>query len=530
VLRKVVIHNYRVFRDFKLEFTPGMNILVGDNDAGKSTLLEAVNLGLTGRLQGRQLSQDLSPYIFNLDITNEFVGALKAGGQPQPPEMIIDLYLDASDATAPLRGTNNSTGENACGLRFRAAFNPDFAAEYEEFIKKPDTIRVIPSEYYLCEWLGFSGNPVTNRSVPAAASMIDATVIRLQSGADYYLQDIISNNLSATDRVELTRAYRCLREEFAGNDSIAAINAKLKASPGDVSDRDLSLGIDISQRASWESSLVPHLDELPFGFVGKGEQSSLKILLALNRRVGAAHILLVEEPENHLSFSRMNILIRKIRQKCQGRQVLATTHSSYVLNKLGLEQLVLITPVGGMRLSGLTPGTQDYFEKLSGYDTLRLILAKRAILVEGPSDELVVQRAYLDVHGQLPVEDGIDVISVGLAFKRFLELAVPLGRSTAVVRDNDGKDPATVAERYADFAKHDFIAVHVGDAGGGSTLEPQLLAANGRDTLNEVFGRSFATDGALVEYMTANKTTCALAIFECETKLIMPGYIADAVA
>jgi putative ATP-dependent endonuclease of the OLD family len=336
VLQKIVIHNYRVFRDFTLDFRPGMNILVGDNDAGKSTLLEAVNLALTGRVQSRQLSQDLSPYMFNLDTTGEFVAALKAGGHPQSPELIVDMYLDASDATAPLRGTNNSTGENACGLRFRAAFNPDFTAEYEEFIKEPDAIRVIPTEYYRCEWLGFSGNPVTYRSVPATASMIDATAIRLQSGADYYLQDIISNNLSPADRVELTRAYRSLREEFAGNDSIAAINTKLKASPGDVSDRDLSLGIDISQRASWESSLVPHLDDLPFTFVGKGEQSSLKILLALNRKVDAAHIVLVEEPENHLSFSRMNILIRKILEKCDGRQVLAATHSSYVLNKLGL--------------------------------------------------------------------------------------------------------------------------------------------------------------------------------------------------
>jgi hypothetical protein len=506
-----------------------MNILVGDNDVGKSTLLEAVNLGLTGRVQSRQLSQDLSPYTFNLDITKEYIEALKAG-RPQPPEMIIDLYLEASDATAPLRGTNNSTGENACGLRFRAAFNPDFTPEYEEFIKKPDAIRVIPSEYYRCEWLGFSGNQVTYRSVPATASMIDAAAIRLQSGADYYLQDIISNNLSPTDRVELTRAYRSLREDFAVNDSIAMINAKLKANSGDVSDRDLSLGIDISQRASWESSLIPHLDDLPFTFVGKGEQSSLKILLALNRKVDAAHIILVEEPENHLSFSRMNILVRKILQKCEGRQVLATTHSSYVLNKLGLEQLVLVTPTSGMRLSGLPADTQDYFQKLAGYDTLRLILAKRAILVEGPSDELIVQRAYLDVHGRLPIYDGIDVISVGLAFKRFLELAVPLGRRTAVVTDNDDRDPAEIEGRYTDFTAHDFISVHVGGSAGGKTLEPQLLAANNRDTLNEIFGTSFETDQALVDYMTSHKTTCALTIFESDAKITMPGYIQDAVA
>lgn len=80
---------------------------------------------------------------------------------------------------------------------------------------------------------------------------------------------------------------------------------------------------------------------------GKGEQASLKILLALNRRVDYAHIILVEEPESHLAFCRMNILITKILEKCPDRQGLATTHSSYVRNKLGLEQLVLLKATGG---------------------------------------------------------------------------------------------------------------------------------------------------------------------------------------
>ena len=42
-----------------------------------------------------------------------------------------------------------------------------------------------------------------------------------------------------------------------------------------------------------------------------------------------------------------------------------------------------------------------------------LVLAKRVILVEGPSDELVVQRAYRDAHnGRLPIQDGVDVMSM----------------------------------------------------------------------------------------------------------------------
>lgn len=45
----------------------------------------------------------------------------------------------------------------------------------------------------------------------------------------------------------------------------------------------------------------------------------------------------------------------------------------------------------------LTPDTYSYFKKLPGYDTLRLILAHRVILVEGPSDDLIVQHAYKNV-------------------------------------------------------------------------------------------------------------------------------------
>src|SRR5262249_46052501 len=157
--------------------------------------------------------------------------------------------------------------------------------------------------------------------------------------------------------------------------------------------------------------------------VGKGEQSTLKIMLALNKGADDSHIILVEEPENHLSFSNLNTVMEKIAARCGGKQVFVTTHSSFVLNKLGLGSLILLTPDGGVRITDLPRDTVDYFKKLAGFDTLRLVLAKQVILVEGPSDELVVQRAYRDTHdGRLPIHDGIDVMSMdSLSAKRFLD-------------------------------------------------------------------------------------------------------------
>lgn len=42
-----------------------------------------------------------------------------------------------------------------------------------------------------------------------------------------------------------------------------------------------------------------------------------------------------------------------------------------------------------------------------------MILCKKSILVEGDSDELVVQRAYMDTHEGRFLQDGIDVMTVG---------------------------------------------------------------------------------------------------------------------
>ena len=88
-------------------------------------------------------------------------------------------------------------------------------------------------------------------------------------------------------------------------------------------------------------------------------------------------------------------------------------------------------------LKNLPVDTQSYFKRLLGYDTLRLILARKVILVEGPSDESVIQRAFLVKYGTLPIEAGVDVINVrGLSFARFLDIAKELKNEFRVVTDN----------------------------------------------------------------------------------------------
>ena len=159
-----------------------------------------------------------------------------------------------------------------------------------------------------------------------SASRIDASSLRLQSGADYYMQQIIQDHLDPQERAELSRAYRSLRETFSENPAIETINDKLALTKEDITDRELSLSIDISQRTAWETSLIPHLDDLPFQFVGKGAQHMLKVLLALNRSAEDANVILIEEPENHLAQAGLTRWSRRLPS--------GVTASSYLLRRI----------------------------------------------------------------------------------------------------------------------------------------------------------------------------------------------------
>lgn len=189
-ITKIQIRNYRVFRDFEANLDPGLNIVVGDNDSGKSTLLEAAGLALSGKIGRNRLIYELTPHLFNKEVAQEYVAAINAGEAATPPVIVIDIHLVETPDTVRFIGANNLKKEPAPGLSIHVLFDNTFQAEYDAHIAGKN-ITMVPAEYYKVEWRSFQGDAITARSVKIATSMIDATTIRLQSGVDFYLQKII---------------------------------------------------------------------------------------------------------------------------------------------------------------------------------------------------------------------------------------------------------------------------------------------------------------------------------------------------
>ena len=531
-IKKIKIEGYRTFRKFELDLNEHLNIIVGDNETGKSTLIEAINLVLSCQIDGRNILYELNPHIFNSAMIKTYFTNLKKGQHTSPPQIMIEAYFDDENSQlAKLKGTNNSAGENCPGLYLKVELNEDFADDFLSYIGTPGNPSIIPIEYYSVVWRSFADNSVATRTLPFRATIIDTSLIRGYLGPNKYLSRIISECLDEKQQRSLSMAYRKLKDAFVKEPGIQDINTYLHAKKGDVTDKTLTVSMDMSARSTWDTSITAHLDDMPFDSVGKGEQCRVQMKLAIDAACDSS-VLLIEEPENHLSHSNMSRLIEDIAQRCADRQIVLTTHSSFVLNKLGIGNVKLLSlDSDTMTLNDLSPDTKDYFVKLPGYNTLRLILSAKTILVEGPSDELIVQKAYKVQHGKLPLEDGVDVISVGsLAFKRFLEIGRLLKLDIRVVTDNDG-DSAALKIKFKDYldGKEEKIKICYDTDDTCPTLEPQLLKANSLAVLNEVLGTSFDLKEKLLDYMKKNKTDCSLKILNSEKKMKFPRYICDAI-
>jgi len=525
-----------------LELNTGLNILVGDNEVGKSTILEAIHLALTGMINGKNLNSELTQYLFNNTSVRKYIDSIKTNSPLPPPQIKIELFFEECDEITPLMGGINSDRDNsALGLICIIALEP--TPEYEELVKSGN-IKTLPLEYYDAKWFTFADKQISTKTIPIKSALVDSSLARYQNGSDIYISRIVRQSLEPADVVKIAQAHRNMLRVFVDDPSVDEINKKI-SSKAKITDREITLSVELLSKNAWESSLVTCVDTIPFHHIGKGEQCIIKTRLALaDKKAKDASVILMEEPENHLTHTRLNHLLDTIADECEGRQVIMSTHSSFVANKLGLENIILLNNGGKKsRLTDLSNDTPNFFKKLPGYDTLRLVLAKKTILVEGPSDELVVQKAYMAAHsGKLPISDGIDVISVGTSFLRFLEIASRLDKCVAIVTDNDGKiDSLKIkyCQYLGDKAKENILISFdnndrtptenpIADY-NYNTLENLMLISNGLSAMNNILGTSFISENDLRSFMKANKTECALAAFEYVGGIKFPDYITEAI-
>ncbi len=474
-VKSIKLINFKKFRDELIEFNDDVNIFVGDNNSGKSTILEALEIVLNYNHRGRTFNGEFSPDIFNQDAVNLFLDSDKTS--KHLPSLIIEAYIDG---VPEYRGSNNSLEADAQGIVVCACFDASLEAVYENYLRTEPSISSIPIEFYKLEWLDFGWNPIKPIAKKFKALYIDPTRLHPTVGKNQYISSILNTTLAREELAKLTLNYRENQQVFNESGEVKMVNDNLDADHL-ITEKKLTIAASTLPAGSIQTGLQLEVDDVPFRFIGKGEQSNVQIKLAIQNKSQDIDLVMMEEPENHLSHTNLNKLVRYIDNQRGDKQLFLTTHSSYVLNKLSIDKICLLQS-GYKRLHMLDPKVVKTLKRLPGYDTLRVALSEKVILVEGPSDELVLKKIYLRRHSHLPEQDGIDIIVVrGVGFKTFIEVGKEIGTRIHVLRDNDGDYPGNIVEEQKEYAAFPNVKLFSPIDDKEFSLEPAMIYANATD-------------------------------------------------
>ncbi len=465
--------NFKKFKDRAFEFNEDVNIFVGDNNAGKSTILEALEIVLNFQYRGRPLNNEFSPDLFNCDAVADFLASPKA--PTDLPVLVIEAYMKN---VPDYRGTNNSLLKDAQGVQVKASFDSDFTEAYRDYMAAGAPITSIPVEFYKVEWMDFAWNVIKPMSKKFRALYIDPTRIHPTFGKNQYISNVLSTALKKDEEYRLSLNYRETLQTFNDTDEVKIVNKDLD-SDNKITDKKLTIAANTMPAGALQNGLQLEVDAVPFHMIGKGEQSKVQIKLALHNKSKDIDLVMMEEPENHLSHVELSKLVQDIEDQRDGKQLFLTTHSSYVLNKLSIAKICLLHD-SYKRLHLLDKEVVKTLKRLPGYDTLRVALSKTVVLVEGPSDELVLKKIYRDNNkGRLPEHDGIDIIVVrGVGFKTFIEIGKEIGTAVNVLRDNDGDYANNVVEAQKEYAAYPNIKLISSANNKEFSLEPAMISAN----------------------------------------------------
>ena len=102
VIEKIRLQNYKRFLDYTVNPNPGINILIGDNEVGKSSILEAIDIVASGNL--RRIEAIGIDKLLNIEAVKQFGMGVRT--IENLPIMRIELYL-AGQFDHTMNGKNN---------------------------------------------------------------------------------------------------------------------------------------------------------------------------------------------------------------------------------------------------------------------------------------------------------------------------------------------------------------------------------------------------------------------------------------
>ena len=427
------IRNFRKIEDLFVTFPEGLTVIVGENNAGKTAIIDALRLMVFS-------SRDFEALRLNEDDFRR--GSLNA------PIEISCTFCDLNDTDEVHFQeclVDIGDGKFNARLNARAEFN------------------VVTRRANIKMWGGETEGGTLSSNLYDQLSSI-------------YLQPLRDpeTGLRPGRHSQVSRLIDCLtpsdkREEFetiaqTANNQIRELDPVKKAKT-DIDTQLTSIaGDELAQKTELIFSdpsfhriiagLQPEIDGLPFSLNGLGYNNlvfTAATLGTLRRSENYSfRSIIVEEPEAHLHPHLQVLLLRHLVRATESTdenpvQVLVSTHSPVLASQAPIDSIISVHESGG-KVTGVSLCTIDYDETLKKklrrfLDATRaeLFFARRVLMVEGIAEALLLPVLARIAGGNLK-DSSVTVLNAdGINFNAFIPLfgSGRLGLSVAILTDGD---------------------------------------------------------------------------------------------
>jgi putative ATP-dependent endonuclease of OLD family len=434
-LAQLKISNFRKLQTVDLSFQPGLNVLVGANNVGKTAVIDALRALLAGydepyprldsedmhRPKGGAPAGDIEfRYIFrDLDVDDEadFLAALKPGDAGRLEAHISIRYSEA-DKTGRLRA------KRWCG-------------DHED--------------------LGLTTDMMENLRGVYLPPLRDASQ-GLKPSRSSQLSRLFQLLADDAGREGINDALKKLDEELKKHEPVVNTHTAIKGRHDSMLGPQLAQVLDLGlsgsdfQRLASRLSLLVDTFEIEQNGLGFNNLIFMAVVLSeLAKNPDARYrSLIVEEPEAHLHPQLQAVLLSYLEmiKAVKGEkpvQLFVTSHSPNFASIADLDSLVCLVDTGNSvetffpRTITFDKGKREKLERYLDVTRAELFFARRVIFVEGAAELMLVSVLAEKCGHKLRVH-GVSLISVeGLNFDSFLPLfgEKALKIPVAVITDAD---------------------------------------------------------------------------------------------
>jgi predicted ATP-dependent endonuclease of OLD family len=439
------IEGFRTFkRPFGVKLNPGLNVIVGENGAGKTAIVSALRQLFVDSEAGRYLVTDQD---FHLGFE---VGATRA------QEFNISAVFANLDKVEKLAFLNWEDIDDKTVLNLHVQ-NRELSGRHKRTLwagKSKTAVEADTLDLIRCVYLPPLRNAedkLSNGPRSRLAKLLKAICKK----------DLLKHQEDGTQHPLVVKVEE-FNKELAESDDYAIKSANefivksLKNAIGEnfaqgtriqFSETDFSRIVEglrllfFPDLSPADESQFRDLEENSLGFNNLIYIASILAELSLASDVrdpesGYFHLLLIEEPEAHLHPQLQTRLLRYLSDtaKKNSVQVVVTTHSTVLASAVPIDSLIHVAcapaPVATSLIScGLSQASKDFINRWLDVTKSNLLFARGLLFVEGIAEAIVLPELAREVLSAQPIgkntlcDHGVSVVNLnGIYFSHFMQL------------------------------------------------------------------------------------------------------------